>query len=248
LTATDTGGSGVASTHYTTDGTDPTLASPTYSAPFAVPTTSTVRYRSWDNAGNVEATHAQTIHIDTTAPVSAITCNGVTCSDGAYAGTVTVALTATDTGGSGVASTHYTTDGTDPTLASPTYSVPFAVASTTTVKYRSWDNAGNMEATRSQTIQVDASSSLTISLSNPTDGASFSWKSRILLEASVTDNVTITRVVFSVDGAAVATDTAYPYAATWRPGRQFGSHVVTATAYDVTGNSRGSTPVRISIV
>ena len=34
---------------------------------------------------------------------------------------VTVTLTAADTGGSGVAQTHYTTDGTAPTTASPTY-------------------------------------------------------------------------------------------------------------------------------
>ena len=39
---------------------------------------------------------------------------------------VSVSPCATDTG-SGVADTHYTVDGTDPTLASPTYSGAFNV-------------------------------------------------------------------------------------------------------------------------
>ena len=45
-------------------------------------------------------------------------------------------------------------DGSDPTLSSPTYSAPFTVSATTTVKYRAWDNAGNVEATKSQLITI----------------------------------------------------------------------------------------------
>ena len=41
-----------------------------------------------------------------------------------------------------------------PTLASPTYTGPFTLTASATVQYRSWDNAGNAEATRSQTIQI----------------------------------------------------------------------------------------------
>ena len=47
---------------------------------------------------------------------------------------------------------RYTTDGSDPTVGSPTYSAPFTVSATRTVKYRAWDNAGNVEATKSQSI------------------------------------------------------------------------------------------------
>ncbi|MDX6484709.1 MAG: hypothetical protein QOE95_2482, partial [Gaiellaceae bacterium] len=156
LAATDNvGGSGVGSTHYTTDGTDPTLASPTYTAPFSVPITTTVKFRSWDNSANVEATGSQVITVDTTAPATTISCNGAACSGGWYPTAVSVSLAATDTGGVGVASTHYTMDGTDPTLASPTYSTPFSVPSTTTVKYASWDSAGNAEVVQSQVIRID---------------------------------------------------------------------------------------------
>ncbi len=62
-------------------------------------------------------------------------------------------LSATDTG-SGVASIHYTTDGTTPTLSSPAYTGAFPLTSSATVKYRSWDNVGNAEPTESQTIQI----------------------------------------------------------------------------------------------
>ncbi|MCU1657214.1 MAG: Alkaline phosphatase [Pseudonocardiales bacterium] len=154
LTAGDNvGGSGVASTHYTTDGTDPALTSPTYTAPFSVPITTTVKFRSWDAAGNVEATNTQVIQVDGSAPVTTILCNGAACSAGWYTAAVSVSLAATDSGG--VSSTHYTTDGTDPTLASPSYTAPFSVGSTSTVKYRSWDNTGNVEATNSQAITID---------------------------------------------------------------------------------------------
>ena len=154
LSATDSQ-SGVASIHYTTDGSDPTVASPTYTGSFSVSATTTVKYRAWDNSGNVEPANTQLIQIDTTAPTSSISCNGASCSSGWwYNAAVNVSLSATDSQ-SGVASIHYTTDGSDPTLASPVYTVPFAVSSTTTVKYRAWDYAGNVEAINSQLIQLD---------------------------------------------------------------------------------------------
>jgi peptidoglycan/xylan/chitin deacetylase (PgdA/CDA1 family) len=154
LSASDTG-SGVAMIHYTTDGSDPTVASPTYTGPFTVSSTTTVKYRAWDKAGNVEATESQPIQIDTTAPVSSIACNGAACSGGWYTAAVTVSLSAADSGGSGLAAIHYTTDGSDPTADSPIYAGPLTVSTTTTVKYAAWDNAGNVEATESQPIQID---------------------------------------------------------------------------------------------
>jgi peptidoglycan/xylan/chitin deacetylase (PgdA/CDA1 family) len=91
---------------------------------------------------------------DTTAPVTAITCNATSCANSWYRAGVTVALSAADAG-SGVASTRYTLDGTDPTLSNGiTYTGPFTVSSTTTVKFRSWDNAGNVEAVKSKRIRI----------------------------------------------------------------------------------------------
>ena len=153
LRASDTG-SGVAMIRYTLDGSEPTVASALYTGPFAVSTTTTVKFRAWDNAGNVEPTKSQAVRIDTEAPSSAIACDGSACQSEPYGGPVSVSLSATDTGGSGVAVIRYTTDGSTPTTSSPAYTAPFAVSTTTTVKFRAWDNAGNVEATNSQLIEI----------------------------------------------------------------------------------------------
>jgi N-acetyl-beta-hexosaminidase len=188
LTASDNaGGSGVASIHYTTNGTDPTLTSPTYSAPFSVASTTTVKFRSWDVAGNIDAISSQLIRIDGTGPTTTISCNSAACSTGWYRTAVSVSLAATD-GGAGVASTHYTTDGTNPTLASPTYSAPFSVASTTTVKYRSWDVAGNVEAVKSQLIRIDGSAPVSTIQCNNAACQSTAYFNSASISLAATDN------------------------------------------------------------
>jgi peptidoglycan/xylan/chitin deacetylase (PgdA/CDA1 family)/N-acetyl-beta-hexosaminidase len=153
LSATDAR-SGVAAIRYTTDGSDPTSASTPYTGPFNVSSTTTVKYRAWDNVGNAEATHAQLIQIDTAPPSSSIACNGLACSSNPYGASVSVSLSATDAG-SGAAAIRYTTDGSDPTSSSTLYNGPFTVSQTTTVKFRAWDNAGNVEATNTQVIQIN---------------------------------------------------------------------------------------------
>src|SRR5919112_2165915 len=69
---------------------------------------------------------------------------------------VTLSLSATDTGGSLLKEIRYTTDGTDPTATTGTvYSGPITRTSTTTVKFRAFDNAGNAEGVKSFQINID---------------------------------------------------------------------------------------------
>ena len=164
LAAADTG-SGVASTRYTTDGTQPTQASPAYTGPFLVGATTTVKYRSWDNAGNAEtATGSATITVqqapDSTPPVTTIACNGTACTSNGYTTPVTVTLPATDSGW-GVDKTYYTTDGSTPTTSSTVYTGPFTVKQNTTVKFFSTDAAGNSEQPKAQAIAFTVVVSLT---------------------------------------------------------------------------------------
>src|SRR6266699_71080 len=140
-------GSGVASTHYTTDGSTPTLSSPVYTGAFNLTSSATVQFRSWDTAGNAEAGKSQMIAIqqasDTTAPTTTISCNGTTCASAPYTGQVTVTLSATDDpGGWGVDKTYYTTDGSTPTTSSTVYTGPFTLTQNSTVKFFSTDLAG----------------------------------------------------------------------------------------------------------
>jgi hypothetical protein len=153
LSATDAG-TAVSAIRYTTDGSDPTASSALYSGPFTVSTTTTVKYRAWDMAGNVETTKSQLVQFDSAPPVSSIACNSSVCSSGAYTAPVSVSLSSTDSGGSGGVEIHYETNGSDPSIFSPLYVSSFTVSTTTTVKYRAWDSAGNVEATKSQLIQI----------------------------------------------------------------------------------------------
>jgi peptidoglycan/xylan/chitin deacetylase (PgdA/CDA1 family) len=251
LSAIDSGGSGLAAIRYTTDGSDPTTSSTLYTSTFSVSSTTTVKYRAWDNAGNVEATNSQSIQIalaDTAPPTSSIACNGSTCSSGWYPASVSVTLSAVDSGGSGVAFIMYTTDGSDPSLSGSVYSAPFTVSSTTTVKYRASDNAGNAEATKAQLIQIDTAAPQ-VTLTSPVSGATVSGVVR--LEATASDTVSgVARVELYVDNKLLGTATSTPYRVNWNTNNKQvpkGSHTIYAVAVDRAGNSRATTPITVTV-
>ncbi len=260
LNATDAG-SGVERTVYTTDGSDPVTSATAraYTGPFTLASTATVRYLSLDGAMNVETGHSQhvTVSGDHTAPVTTSTCNAATCTSGWYRAPVTVTLSATDAGGSGVASTHYTTDGTTPSLASPVYTGPFSVPQSITVLYASWDNAGNKEGTKTRTIRIDAAGP-TVAITAPANGATLRRTVTSVVAATAADVGTGTgapsgmrRVRWYLDGSATAlrTDSSSPYSFNWRPGGTFalGTHTMVAIATDVAGNTTTSASITFTI-
>ena len=249
LSATDAG-SGVQAIRYTTDGSDPTASSLLYTGPFTVSTTSTVKYRAWDAAGNVEATNNRLIEvniapIDTTPPVTTIACNGGACSAGWHAAAVSISLSATDAG-SGVDVIRYTLDGSDPTASSLSYGGPFTVSTTTTVKYRAWDAAGNIEATKSQGIQVDTVTP-TIVLTSPANGAIVNGNVKVV--ASPADaNSGIASVTFYLDGSPLGTATSAPWQVSWNTKKSTrGQHVLSAVARDRAGNTQTSASVNVTV-
>jgi hypothetical protein len=195
---------------------------------------------------------------DTTPPTTTIACNGTGCQSGWHnSGPVSVSLSATDGGGSGVDKTYYTVDGTDPHISQlvVTYAGPFTVAETTTVKFFSTDLAGNSEQTHSQLIQLDAAAP-SVNITAPPDGSSYRRGAKVLVRASATDGGTgsgapsgVARVVFRLDGTtSLATDTSAPYEFTWNTRKvSVGPHTLTAVATDLAGNSTSSGPVTVTI-
>jgi hypothetical protein len=254
----------VGSTRYTTDGSDPTTNpnASTYNQPFSISQTTTVRYASVDNAGNQEPAQSQQIQVasaptDTTAPTTAISCNAATCSTGWYqTAPVTVALSATDAGGSGLAATRYTTDGTDPRSSATalTYSGQFTLSQTTTVKFSSTDLAGNVEATKSQLIRVDTAAP-TVTITAPADGSSYSRGVVIQIAATAADTGTggmaasgVASVAFYRGTVKIAGDTTSPYAVSWSTkGRTRGTYSLTAVATDRAGNATTSAVVHVTL-
>ncbi len=149
LSATDNL-SGVEKTEYNTDGS----TWHTYSALFSLSAegTTTVAYRSADNADNTETTKTQDVQIDKTAPSTGIALGGTAGTNGWFVSNVDVTLSATDAT-SGVDHTEYSTDGS----TWHTYSGVFTLSTegSTTVSYRSIDNAGNTETTKTQEVKID---------------------------------------------------------------------------------------------
>jgi hypothetical protein len=151
LSASETGGPGIASTSYSLDG-DPAQA---YSGPIAVTGDGphSLTYFSTDNGGTIEATQTlPAFQLDATAPtttgaVSPAPSGGVVTGPSA-----TVTLNAADGAGSGVAATHYTVDGG----SSTPYTTPFVVTGDGphVVAFHSTDVAGNDEPPQQLTFTI----------------------------------------------------------------------------------------------
>jgi len=89
---------------------------------------------------------------DSVAPVTSITFSGKQNSLGAYKSYVIIILSATDDL-SGINLTEYSFDSKNWT----TYTAPFAISTEgqTTIYYRTYDLAGNVESTNSQTVNIE---------------------------------------------------------------------------------------------
>ena len=105
---------------------------------------------------------------DTTSPSTAISCNGAPCAS-YYSGSVTIALDATDSGGSGVAGVRYTRDGTTPTATSASSTPAVLGRLSSTIKYLAVDNAGNVSPVATQIITIGQTLP-TVSLTAPAPG------------------------------------------------------------------------------
>jgi hypothetical protein len=246
LSATDnTGGSGVAATYYTTDGTTPTTSSTRYTTAFTVASTSTVKFFSVDTAGNTEAVKSQLVQIDGTSPTTTIQCDGAACAASTYPAAVTVSFTATDnTGGSGVASTHYTTNGTTPTLTSPTYSAPFTLPSSATVTYRSWDTAGNAEGPKSQAIAIANQAPVAALAVSPASGVAPFAVTADGSGSTDPDSTPISSYTFNFgDGTAAVTQASATAIHTYT---KTGTFTVTVTARDTAGITGAATEQVVS--
>jgi hypothetical protein len=112
--------------HYTTDGSDPTVDSPVYSAPISVTANTTIKAIAVKEGLDASGVLAAAYIIDRTT--TAIPTANPAAGD--YTGTRNVTLSSNTQG----AAIHYTTDGSDPTVDSPVYSVPISVAAATTIK------------------------------------------------------------------------------------------------------------------
>ena len=85
-----------------------------------------------------------------------------------------------------------------------------------------------------------------VSLTAPANNATISGT--VLLSASASDDVAVTKVEFRVDGTIVNTDTTSPYSYNWNSTSvSDGSHGISATAYDAAPNNKTSTVIPVTV-
>jgi len=211
------------------------------------------QFLDWLKPRAAQGTVVKTVHEvmdgpmpDTTPPRTSVFCNGISCTTGWSKAAVSISFSATDTGGSGVASTRYTTDGSSLSPSSPLYSGPFLVTSPTTVRYGSWDLAGNAEAAKAVTVKVDTSAP-SVAITSPAAGATVSGP-KVTVTAGATDLQSgLAGIDLYVDGVKYATDGLAPYSFTWSPRKGSGKHTLTALATDVAQNKTTSAPVSVTV-
>ena len=152
--------------------------------------------RFTDNDLNTSLSVIGSITLDTVPPVTTPSIAG-----GTYPTNQAVTFTTSEP-----ATVHYTMDGTDPLLSSPTYTAPLLVTSgTTTLKFFAVDLAGNAEAFQTQVYIIDLNAPL-ISNVTPTTGAFVNTA-----DVSYTLNKLMMSgsVIFSPTGGVVATQQTY---------------------------------------
>ncbi len=169
------------------------------------------------------------LYNDTIPPTTTATLSGTPGNNGWNISDVTVILSAVDiNGGSGVKKTEYSFNGSNWN----TYTAPFIITTegTTTVYYRSTDNAGNVESARNLTVMIDKTLPVIIGSRTPAPNAN-GWNN---------GNVT---VHFDCSDSISGLESCTPNSTISNEGA---NQLVTGTATDKAGNF-ASTVVGINI-
>ncbi|MFF5174899.1 ThuA domain-containing protein [Micromonospora sp. NPDC000089] len=227
----EAGGSGVARTEYQLDAATAWTA---YAGPVQVTGDGAheVRFRSVDEAGNVEDAKKVAVKIDATAPVSAAAFAPAN-DDGWHAGTVPVVLTSTDAG-SGVKLLEWSLDGG----AWTPYTAPVEVTGDGTheLLYRATDTAGNAETLKSAVVKIDGTKP-TLLVSGIADGQLYGDSQDVRISWQAVDPTSgLKSTLGTLDGRAYQANTLQAMYEL-----PLGLHELTVTATDKAGNATTST-------
>lgn len=115
-----------ATIHYTTDGTEPTEASPVYAAPVAISNSTTLKARGFRSGWTASEIHEGVYYIQTPTTDRP----EFSPDEGRYSGEQTIALTCSTPN----ANIYYTVDGSTPSEQSTLYANPFSITKSTLIK------------------------------------------------------------------------------------------------------------------
>jgi hypothetical protein len=171
-----------------------------------------------------------------------------------YSAPATVSLTASATDAdNGVASVDFVSNGTvlNTDTTSP-YSFTWSnvAAGNYTLTAVARDRAGAVATSAARSITVSGGTTNqppTVSLTAPTNGATFTAPANVTISANAADaDGTVTRVDFYAGSTLVGSDTSSPYSVTWSNAPS-GSYSLSAIARDNAGATRTSTARSITI-
>jgi predicted phage tail protein len=121
-------------------------------------------------------------------------------------------------------------------------------AGTYTLTARAFDSSGASAASTAVTVTVNAPNGApSVTLTSPTNGATFTAPATINLAATASDPENqLARVEFLSGSTVLATDTTAPYAFTWS-NVAAGTYTLTARAFDSSGASAASAAVTVTV-
>ncbi len=187
----------------------------------------------------------QTFGAPNTPPTVSITApaNGASFLTGAA---VAIAATAADADGT-VTQVEFFVDGVSVGVdASSPYTANYtAVNGSHCITATATDNSGATTTTACTNITVASNPPPTVSITNPANGASFITGSAVTIDATASDNGSVTQVEFKVDGVSVGIDNTSPYSASYTA--VLGSHCITATATDNLGATTTTACTNITV-
>jgi N-acetylneuraminic acid mutarotase len=202
---------------------------------------------AYDKVGNSSSTSFTGINIERTAPTTNAT---AISSNGAYTfgdwtnQTVTITLSPSDTGGSGLAATYYTIDDGD----QQTYSAPFDISSAGNhvVTFWSTDNAGNVEASQTVHVLIDLTAPTTSASATTADSSSYTfgdWTNQaVTVTLSASDDASgVSGTFYMIDGGGQQTYST-PFSVSTE-----GDHTVVFWSEDVGGNVETAQTVNVRI-
>ncbi len=213
----------------------------------------TLRYHSYDNAGNREPVRSAVVGIDTVPPTASATVSGSQGDNGWFVGDATVRVAGADDL-SGVAARSYRIDGGD--WKPYRNSVTISDDGEHLFEYKARDRAGNESPIGSTMVRIDTGRP-SLLLNQPDAGRIYVANQMLPTPAqfyavivsdrqffpvgvhAVDGGSGIDRVEFSLDGVRRAVDTEAPFTWSWPlADEKAGTHEVFAVAYDKAGNFR----------
>jgi hypothetical protein len=165
----------------------------------------------------------------------------------------TISISAAATDNTGIAIVEFLVNGTviATDSASPyqtNYALPNGQIGSVTLGARATDTKGKIGVATDVVVNVTPNQAPVVNITSPTNDSSAIEGSTITISATATDDTSVTKVDFLINGTIVATDTTAPYQANYIAPIGITSLTIGATATDSNGKTGTASNVSVNII